>query len=101
MLVNEVRFAIIGLIRGCVRLKGRFRKVEVWGVPNAIKVLFERPRIVFGRLRVPFGKKSEVCIGVCYLDDRVRVGLGSRGSWFVFTRPGVMESVEEEMKLVG
>lgn len=56
---------------------------------NALKVTFDRPRICFGAAVFEYGPRSIVRIATTYLDDRVRIGVGSRGSLFVFTRGGL------------
>ena len=77
-----------------MRLYGKFERMEVWGLANAIRVKFEKPELRLGWVKVRFGKESEVKIGTMYLDERVRIGKGSRGSWFLFTKPGVIEGAQ-------
>ena len=55
------------------------------------QVDFERPVIKLLGLCLRIGPPSDVLLRTTYLDDRVRLGKGSRGSRFVFTRGGSSE----------
>ena len=52
-----------------------------------------------GGIHTRIGPPSSVVLKTTYLDERVRLGKGSRGSLFVFTRGG--ESERAGMELVG
>lgn len=51
-----------------------------------IKVVFEPPQLRLGALEFQYGVQSEVELEITYIDDKVRLGKGSRGSLFVFER---------------
>ena len=51
-----------------------------------IKVVFEPPQLKLGSLEFQFGGESEVQLEITYIDDKLRLGKGSRGSVFVFQR---------------
>lgn len=51
-----------------------------------IKVVFEPPELKIGSLGFQFGGESEVQLEITYIDDKLRLGKGSRGSLFVFQR---------------
>jgi hypothetical protein len=56
-----------------------------WG-PRQVR--FERPELVLPGLALRIGPPSAVQLATTYLDERVRLGRGSRGSRFVFVRGG-------------
>lgn len=86
-LINLVCFRMLGIVKGCVTLRGKLSPVKDKRLgPNAVTVKFERPRISFGGAVFQFGPLTRVRIAITYLDDRVRIGVGSRGSLFVFRR---------------
>lgn len=98
--VNLVAFRLFGVIRGAVGLKGRLTPTAELG-SNGVQVDFERPRISLGRLVFAFGPPSQVKLKTTYLDERVRLGIGSRGSLFVFTKDAAARSaVAQEWKLL-
>ena len=45
-----------------------------------IQVVFEPPELRLGALEFQYGGESEVKLEITYIDDRVRLGKGSRGS---------------------
>lgn len=49
-------------------------------------VSFRRPTFKLGPLSFNFGGESSVRLATTYLDERIRLGKGSRGSSFVFKR---------------
>lgn len=58
---------------------------------RAVRANFDAPRIVLVRhnsslLNLSVGPPSSVVLDTPYCDDRIRIGKGSRGSWFVFKR---------------
>ena len=55
------------------------------------QVRFERPELVLPGLALRIGPRSSVELATTYLDERVRLGRGSRGSRFVFTRGGAAD----------
>lgn len=61
------------------------------GMP--LQVCFERPELVLPGLALRIGPRSSVELATTYLDERVRLGRGSRGSRFVFTRGGAADQV--------
>jgi hypothetical protein len=60
-------------------------------MPPPQKVLFEPPVLSLGPLHFRIGRDSDVVLSTTYLDERVRLGKGSRGSLFVFTRGGAAD----------
>ena len=59
---------------------------------GALQVSFEPPRVSLpGGISLAVGPSSSVVLSTTYLDERVRLGKGGRGSSFVFTRGGVCE----------
>ncbi|KAI3828590.1 hypothetical protein L1987_02694 [Smallanthus sonchifolius] len=79
---NKVSFSALGFIDGEVSLKGKLIVLdEKW-----IKVVFEPPRLKLGTVEFQFGGESEVQLEITYIDDKLRLGKGSRGSVFVFQR---------------
>ena len=65
---------------------------EGWGL-RVRQVRFERPELVLPGLALRIGPRSSVQLATTYLDERVRLGRGSRGSLFVFTRGGEADRV--------
>uniref|UniRef100_A0A7S3VJL2 Plastid lipid-associated protein/fibrillin conserved domain-containing protein n=2 Tax=Dunaliella tertiolecta TaxID=3047 RepID=A0A7S3VJL2_DUNTE len=94
IVTNKVAFKLFGLIPGAVGLRGKVEPVGTNG--DTVKVDFEPPVLSFaesinGGLHLRIGKESDVTLTTTYLDERVRVGKGSRGSLFVFTRGGAAD----------
>ena len=56
------------------------------------QVRFERPELVLPGLALRIGPPSSVQLATTFLDERVRLGRGSRGSRFVFARGGAADS---------
>ncbi|CAM9589114.1 unnamed protein product, partial [Phaeothamnion confervicola] len=85
--VNSVLFRIFGVVPCCVTLHGTFEPMaERRGF---VRACFEMPRLSLGRrwpLTVRVGPTSGVQLSVTYLDERIRLGRGGRGSAFVFER---------------
>ncbi|KAL9439793.1 hypothetical protein AB3S75_018631 [Citrus x aurantiifolia] len=79
---NKVSFTALGLLDGEVSLKGKLNALdEKW-----IQVVFEPPELNVGGLEFRYGGQSEVKLQITYIDEKIRLGLGSRGSLFVFQR---------------
>ncbi|XP_051151474.1 probable plastid-lipid-associated protein 8, chloroplastic [Andrographis paniculata] len=79
---NCVTFSLMGFVDGEVSLKGKLRALdEEW-----IQVVFEPPELKVGGLEFTYGGQSEVKLRITYIDEKIRLGLGSRGSLFVFQR---------------
>lgn len=51
-----------------------------------IQVVFEPPEFKVGGLDIQYGGESEVKLEITYIDEKIRLGKGSRGSLFVFQR---------------
>lgn len=79
---NRVDFKLLGKVPGNVSLRGRFEALS----GEEIRISFERPRLRVGSWEGELGGTSQTQIRLVYLDDRVRLGKGSRGSLFVFRR---------------
>lgn len=118
--VNKVSFRLFGLIPGYVGLRGRCYPCARPRPPAAVvgsgqqpaapdtsddndrstvRVLFEPPVLALGPVVARIGPPSSVVLTTTYLDDRVRLGRGSRGSLFVFKRGGAAS--EARMAEVG
>ncbi|CAI9113185.1 OLC1v1013750C1 [Oldenlandia corymbosa var. corymbosa] len=79
---NKVSFSLFGSIDGAVSLKGKLTALdEKW-----IQVVFEAPELKVGGLELQYGGQSEVKLEITYIDEKIRLGKGSRGSLFVFQR---------------
>eukprot|EP00793_Prasinoderma_coloniale_P006183 PRCOL_00004658-RA len=105
---NKVEFSLFGVMRGFVSLQGTFAAVAASAALRAsadgalyardgVRVRFERPRLRLGPLSLRFGPESEVELYTPYCDSRVRLGLGSRGSRFVFTRDAPPRARADEL----
>mmetsp|Transcript_1278 Transcript_1278/g.2236 ORF Transcript_1278/g.2236 Transcript_1278/m.2236 type:complete len:340 (+) Transcript_1278:152-1171(+) len=84
--VNKVGFKLFGFIPGQVTLNGTVAPEpadqKLW-----VRAKFESPQLSFmGLPALRIGPKSSVVLGTQYLDETIRLGKGSRGSYFVFTR---------------
>lgn len=51
-----------------------------------VQVIFEPPELKVGGLELRYGGESEVKLRITYIDDKIRLGKGSKGSLFVFQR---------------
>ncbi|OVA15751.1 Plastid lipid-associated protein/fibrillin conserved domain [Macleaya cordata] len=81
---NKVSFSAFGFLDGEVSLKGELKVLdEKW-----IQVIFEPPELKVGGLKFQYGGESEVKLAITYVDEKIRLGMGSRGSLFVFQRRG-------------
>ncbi|EMS60765.1 putative plastid-lipid-associated protein 8, chloroplastic [Triticum urartu] len=78
---NKVSFSIFGL-DGAVSLKGKLNVLD----SKWIQVIFEPPELKVGPLGFQYGGESEVKLEITYVDEKIRLGKGSRGSLFVFLR---------------
>ncbi|XP_052200806.1 probable plastid-lipid-associated protein 8, chloroplastic [Diospyros lotus] len=79
---NKVSFSAFGFLDGEVSLKGKLKALdEKW-----IQVVFEAPKLRVGGLKLQYGGESEVKLEITYIDEKIRLGKGSRGSLFVFQR---------------
>lgn len=97
IVVNLVCFRVLGVVSGCVTLRGMLEPIESDTLgPNAIKVVFERPRLRIGGLKFQFGPRSSVTLATTYVDERIRLAIGGRGSLFVFVKGGQAESKEAD-----
>ncbi|ERN12488.1 probable plastid-lipid-associated protein 8, chloroplastic [Amborella trichopoda] len=79
---NKVTFSIFGFLNGEVSLKGKLIALD----DKWIQVIFEPPQLKVGALEFEYGGESEVKLKITYIDEKVRLGKGSRGSLFVFHR---------------
>ncbi|CBI20782.3 hypothetical protein VitviT2T_004564 [Vitis vinifera] len=79
---NKVHFSALGFLDVEVSLKGKLKALD----DKWIQVVFEPPELRLGALEFQYGGESEVKLEITYIDDRVRLGKGSRGSLFVFER---------------
>ncbi|XP_047973988.1 probable plastid-lipid-associated protein 8, chloroplastic [Salvia hispanica] len=79
---NRVSFSLLGFIDGEVSLKGKLTALD----DKWIQVVFEAPELKVGGAEFRYGGESEVKLQITYVDDKIRLGKGSRGSLFVFKR---------------
>eukprot|EP00854_Cymbomonas_tetramitiformis_P003380 gene3380-4254_t len=91
IILNKVGFRLFGIIPGEVTLKGTIEP-EPADQRATVRAKFGSPKIKLGFVTLSFGPKSSVVLTTTYLDDRVRLGKGSRGSYFIFTRFSPTES---------
>ncbi|GLI58830.1 hypothetical protein VaNZ11_000594 [Volvox africanus] len=88
---NKVEFRLFGFLPGYVGLRGRVQPQGEHG--DTVQVIFEPPVLsIANSLHLKIGKPSSVVLSTTYLDERVRLGKGSRGSLFVFTRGGAADA---------
>ncbi|OAY69585.1 putative plastid-lipid-associated protein 8, chloroplastic, partial [Ananas comosus] len=81
---NRVAFSLFGFLDGEVSLTGKLSVLDrKW-----IQVTFEPPELKIGSLGFRYGGESEVKLEITYIDEKIRLGKGSRGSLFVFLRRG-------------
>ncbi|XP_077238515.1 plastid-lipid associated protein PAP / fibrillin family protein [Tasmannia lanceolata] len=81
---NKVSFSAFGFLDGEVSLKGKLIVLD----DKWIQVVFEPPQLKVGALEFQYGGESEVKLEITYVDEKIRLGKGSRGSLFVFRRIG-------------
>ena len=63
---------------------------------SGMQVVFEPPRLALpGGINLAVGPPSSVVLSTTYLDERVRLGRGGRGSSFVFTKGGASDNAGE------
>ncbi|CAN1301276.1 Probable plastid-lipid-associated protein 8, chloroplastic [Linum perenne] len=79
---NKIKFSLLGFLQGEVSLKGKLKALD----SNWIKVIFEAPQLKVGGLDLQYGGESEVKLQITYVDEKIRLGKGSRGSLFVFQK---------------
>ena len=54
--------------------------------PGTVRADFEPPLISIGGVSIRIGPNSNVVLDTPYLDDKIRLGMGARGSAFIFKR---------------
>lgn len=87
MIENRVAFTLLGCLPGEVTLEGTFAPLAGADDGRTVEASFGSPGIsIAGGPKLRLGPKSKVVLSTTYLDDRVRLGKGSRGSLFVFKR---------------
>lgn len=79
---NKVSFSALGFLDGQVSLTGKLKALD----DKWIQVVFEPPELKVGGLEFRYGGESEVQLQITYIDNKIRLGKGSRGSLFVFQR---------------
>ncbi|KAK9812520.1 hypothetical protein WJX73_005534 [Symbiochloris irregularis] len=99
VVTNKVEFTLLGLISGFAGLRGQLQPLEE-GDRDTVKINFAPPRLSLGGIiDLAIGPADSVQIKTTFLSPSVRVGRGSRGSWFYFTKGG--SSDEAGMDRVG
>ena len=100
VVVNKVALDIFRILPSYVGLRGRLVEVpEEDGsmAGDTVKVFFEPPVLGFPfGIVARIGPPSTVVLKTTYVDERVRIGKGSRGSLFVFTRGGASDGASME-----
>jgi hypothetical protein len=104
LVTNKIEALLFGFLPIAVGLRGYLVSIpQQEGGPNnqdCVKVFFDPPELTLpGGVTTRIGPPSSVVLTTTFLNERVRLGLGSRGSLFVFTRGG--ESELAEMDQVG
>jgi hypothetical protein len=103
VVINKVALRILRCIPCYVGLRGTLVEVKEDGgqsTGDTVKVFFDPPVLGFPfGISARIGPKSSVVLTTTYVDERVRIGKGSRGSLFVFTRGG--DADEAQMETVG
>lgn len=84
VVVNLLRFRFLGFINGMVSLYGT-ASPEGNGTRYLI-VSFESPRTRLGPAVFQYGPTSSVSLEFCYVDDRIRIDRGKRGTFIVLLR---------------
>ncbi|KAJ0266426.1 plastid-lipid-associated protein 8 [Hirschfeldia incana] len=79
---NRVSFTALGFLDGDVSLTGKLNALD----SEWVQVIFEPPELKVGSLEFKYGFESEVKLRITYVDEKLRLGIGSRGSLFVFRR---------------
>lgn len=98
LVVNYITGKLFKFITVSVILKGvisRLTEAERTGLTEqygtalssgTIRANFESPLITIGGFSVSAGPKSDVVLDTPYLDEKIRLGMGARGSLFIFKR---------------
>lgn len=93
--VNLLCFRFLGIIGGAVSLRGQVT-FSPDGASNSLCFQFEQPRLRIGPAVFAYGPKPRIATTVKYLDDRIRITIGRRGSMFVFARRQANEMAEAD-----
>jgi hypothetical protein len=100
IVVNKVALDIFRILPSYVGLRGKLVEVPEEDGSKAgdtVKVFFEPPVLGFPfGIVARIGPPSTVVLKTTYVDERVRIGKGSRGSLFVFTRGGAADKASME-----
>jgi hypothetical protein len=98
IVTNKINISLFGFIPLSVGLRGKL--VPELSEASTVKVCFEPPVLSLpGGIHTRIGPPSSVILTTTYLDENVRLGKGSRGSKFVFSRGGNADV--NNMELVG
>lgn len=88
IVTNKIKISLFGFIPLSVGLRGTIVPED----SKTVKVCFEPPVLSLpGGIHTRIGPPSSVVLTTTYLDEKVRLGLGSRGSRFVFSRGGTAD----------
>lgn len=94
LVINKVAFKLFGIIPGAIGLRGK--AFPMGADQDTVNVLFDPPVLSLGNVHLRLGPPSSVVLTTTYVDERVRLGKGSRGSLFVFTRSAEADAAEME-----
>ena len=86
---NLVMFKLLGIFPGSIALVGKFAKNK----SKTVRVRFQRPKFTLVGQTFTFGPESSVELITPFLKKQIRLGKGSRGSLFVFTKGGKADDV--------
>nr|XP_029122194.1 probable plastid-lipid-associated protein 8, chloroplastic [Elaeis guineensis] len=86
---NMVSFSAFGFLDGEVSLKGKLKVLD----DKWIQVIFLPPKLKIGSLGFQYGGESEVKLQITYIDEKLRLGKGSRG-----TDPNVLHDAMDIVK---
>lgn len=98
IVVNLLCFRFLGFIRGNIALRGKMIFApDGPEKPNDLRFEFARPRLRIGPAVFEYGPCPRIGSELLYLDDRIRITVGKRGSRFIFVRrePNEMPEADE------
>lgn len=84
VIVNLLQFRLFGFIKGMVTLYGNVSADE--NDTRNLEINFETPRTRIGGALFQYGETSRLSLRICYIDDRIRIDRGTRGTYIVFLR---------------
>lgn len=92
VIFNVLAFRFLGLFSGAVSLRGIASvdsddtSTDPSSNTKLVKISFDRPRTRLGPAVFEYGPETTARLTFCYVDDRIRIGRGKRGSLILFGR---------------